>query len=463
MGGSLFGLLNIAQSGLAAQSAALDATGQNVANVNTPGYSRVTANLETTDTLDNFMGGVEVTGMQRAFSSLTFGSMLTEQGLGGAADARSTALSQLESTVAPTAGSIGSQIDAFFSSLQTLETSPSDASARSGVLASATSLAQSISSTANDLSTQRSGLATQAQGVAATLNENLAQIATLNTQISTARGSGNEPTDLEDQRDQLASTVSTEIGAQVVTDANGDYTLLSSGTALVLNGSAATVSVAIGASQNLQITSTMAGGSPEDITQNVTSGTLGGIVEARDSDITNISSQLDQLAYNLSTSVNAVQSAGYGLDGVTGRNLFTQPAVVAGAAVAMAVDPTVANDPDAVAASSTASGLPGGNDNAVALAQLADQPLGSSDNPADAFGAIASSAGNLAATANGEQSLRQATITQAQTLNSSISGVSLNQEMTNLDQFQRAYEASSQVLQTANTLLGELIQDMEAG
>jgi flagellar hook-associated protein 1 FlgK len=331
------------------------------------------------------------------------------------------------------------------------------------VLDAATTLAQSIASAASSLSSQRAGLATQAESLTTTLNSNLAQIAALNGQIAAARGSGNEPTNLEDQRDQLASTVSTEIGAQVVTDANGDYTLLSSGTALVTNGTAATLTASVGASQNLQITSTLGDGTPEDITQNVTSGTLGGLVEATNSDIPGVSSQLDQLAYNLSTSVNAVQSAGYGLDGVTGRNMFTQPAVVAGAAAAMAIDPAVANNPSAIAASSTALGLPGGNDNAVAMAQLADQPLGASNNPADAFGAIASSVGNLTATANSEQSLRQATITQAQTLNSSVSGVSLDQEMTNLDQFQRAYEASSQVLQTANTLLGELMTSMANG
>jgi len=458
--GSLFALLNIAGSGLAAQTAGLDATGQNVANVNTPGYSRVTANLETTDTNDSFTGGVVVGGMDRAFSSLTFGAMVTEQGLGGAADARSQALAQSESIVAPTSGSVGDYINSFFSSIQTLETAPSDPSARSGVLAAASQLATAISATANGLATQRTGLTTQAQGVAATLNENLAQIAALNTQIAAARGSGDQPTDLEDQRDKLVSSVSTAIGAKVLTDVNGDYTLLSSGTALVCNGTAATVSVTVNASNDLKITSSLAGGTPSDITQGVTSGTLGGIREARDSDIASVATQLDQLAYNLSTSVNSVQAAGYGLDGVTGRNLFTQPVAVAGAATAMSIDPAVAGNPSAIAASSTGAGVPGGNDNAVALAQLATQPLGGSASPGDAYASIGSSLGNMASDANNEQSLRQATTTQAQTLNSSVSGVSLDQEMTSLDQFQRAYEASSQVLQTADTLLGDLMTSM---
>jgi flagellar hook-associated protein 1 FlgK len=463
MTGSLFGLLNIAQSGMAAQSAGLDAAGENISNVNTPGYAMVTANLETTDTADSFAGGVVVAGMSRSFDALTFGSMLTQQGLGGAADSRSEALGQVQSLVAPSSGTLGDDIDSFFSAYQTLETSPGDASARAGVLQAAGELADSVSATANGLSSQRASLATEAGSVVTTLNQNLAQIAALNTQIAAARGSGDAPTDLEDQRDQLASTVSTEIGAQVVTDDNGDYTLLAGGTALVANGTAATVGVSLDSANDLAFTSALGTGLPQDITTGVTAGTLGGIREARDSDITTVASQLDQLAFNLSTAVNGIQSAGYGLDGVTGRNLFTQPTTVAGAAAAMAIDPRVAGDPSAIAASSTAAGVPGGNDSAIAMAQLASQPLGASDTPADAYAAIGTTVGNLSASANDEQSLRQATISQAQALNSSVSGVSLDQEMAHLDQFQRAYEASAQVLQTADSMLGELMTDMQDG
>jgi len=457
--GSLFALLDIAQSGLAAQSAGLDATGQNVSNVNTPGYSEVTAKIETTETVDGFSGGAQVAGMNRAFDALTFGNLLTQQGLGGAADARSSALSQAESLVAPNGQTIGDNIDSFFQAMQSLETSPSDPSARTEVLAQATQLAQSVATAAGGLTTLRDSLLAQAQGTATQLNGELSQIATLNTEISRASAAGGSPTDLEDQRDELASQVSTQIGAQVITDANGNYTLLSSGTALVADGSAATVAVGVDGSDNLKITSTMPGGIANDVTQNVTQGTLGGLREARDTDIPATSAQLDQLAFGFANAVNSIQSAGYGLDGVTGRNLFLAPGSVVGAASAMAVDPAVENDPSAIAASTTAAGIPGGNDNAIALAALASQPFGASATPADAYGAIASDLGTAASTANAEQSLRQATITQAQSLNSSASGVSLDEQMTNLDQFQRAYEASADVLQTTNTLLGELMQD----
>jgi flagellar hook-associated protein 1 FlgK len=195
-----------------------------------------------------------------------------------------------------------------------------------------------------------------------------------------------------------------------------------------------------------------------DISSAVNTGTLGGLRETRDTDIPNYQSQLDQFSYNLATKVNSAFSSGYGLDGVTGRNLFVQPASASGAAYAFAVDPSVANDPDAVAASSTAAGLPGGNDSAVALAALASQPLGSATSPATGFASIAASVGNDVSSAQSEATLRDDTVTQAQDLNQSASGVSIDQEETNLTAFQRAYEASTQVLQTASTLLQDLMQ-----
>ncbi|MGA3124358.1 MAG: flagellar hook-associated protein FlgK [Polyangiaceae bacterium] len=459
---SLFGLLNIASDGLAAQTAALDATSQNVSNANTPGYSEVTANLETTATGDTFAGSVQVTGVTRSYNALTQTNMLTQQGLGGAADARDQAVAALQNVVAPTSGTIGDSVNSFFASLTALESAPSDTATRAAVLQNATSLAQNISSTAAGLSTQSSALVTQAQGVATTLNGQLSQIAQLNGSIAQASAEGSDPSDMEDQRDGLVSQVSTEIGAQVIQGSSGSYTLLSSGTALVTGDQASSVSVGLDGSGNIQVLSQQPGGGSVDITANTTQGSLGGIVEAHNNDIPSVSSQLDQFAYNLATTVNAVQSKGYGLDGGTGRDLFTPPTTVAGAAAAFAVDPAVAGQPSYIAASSTAAGLPGGNDGAVALSQLSTQPLAGGAPPAQTFAAIASNVGDMASAADTESQTRDQMVLQAQNLNSSVSGVSLDQEMTNMTQFQNAYEASTKVIQTAQTLFTDLMDMMPA-
>ncbi len=457
---SLLSILNIAGQGLAAQSAGMATTGQNIANVNTPGYSRVTVNLETTLTGDTFAGSVQAAGVTRSYNQFTFGNLLTQQGMGGAADARSQALTSAQGVMAPSSGgTIADSVNSFFASMTALESNPSDTSTRSAVLSSAQSLAQNISTTAAGLSSQRSALLQQAQGVATSLNGELSQIAALNGQIAQATAQGSQPSDLQDQRDALVSQVSGQIGATVVEEPSG-ITLLAAGTALVSGSQASSVGVNLDTSGNLQIIANQPGGSKVDITQNTTAGSLGGIREARDADIPSFSSQLDQFAYNLSTAVNSVQSSGYGLDGGTGRNLFTQPASVAGAASSFAVNPNIVGQPQMLAASSSAGGIPGGNDLALQMAALATQPLAGGAPPAQAFGAIASSVGDATSSATSESQLRADTVTQAQDLNQSSSGVSLDEEMTNMSNFQNAYEASAKVIQTAETMMTDLMQEI---
>jgi flagellar hook-associated protein 1 FlgK len=457
--GSLFSILGVAGDGLAAQTAGLDITGQNVANANTPGYSRLSVNLETVQLGDSYGGSVRAANVIRSSDQFAYARVLAEQSKGGAADARSTALAQVEAIVAPSAGTIADGVNAFFASMSTLSSSPSDPSARAAVLGSATSLAQTISSTAAGLASAKGSLLTKAQGVATQVNSELAQIAQLNSQIAQASASGDPAASLSDQRDRLVSNVATEIGAKTVEEPSG-ITLFAGGTALVVGSTAASINVGLDATGNLKIVANRGGGTALDITSNTNDGTLGGIREARDQDIPAVSSQLDQFASDLATSVNSIHSAGFGLDGVSGRNLFAQPASVAGAAYTFAVDPTLVGHPERIAAAKNVADVPGGNDVAVQLSQLASQTLGSGGTPADRFGSIAASLGAAKSAADAESQLRTDTVTQAKNLHDSSTGAALDEEMANLSKFQRAYEASSKVLQTVDSLLNGLMQDI---
>jgi flagellar hook-associated protein 1 FlgK len=440
-----------------AQQAGLDVTGQNVANVNTPGYVEQTAQLETQAP----EGGVTVAGVTNAFDQFTFGQVVQQSGLSGAANSRSEALNSAQEVLAPQGGGdIGSAMTAFFSAYNALSANPGDPSARAAVLSQATSLAQSISGAANGLGQQQESLLGQAQGVASELNSDLSQIAQLNTEIAQASAEGDQAPGLRDQQNALVTTVATDVGGQAVYDASGSVTILAAGTSLVTGGDAATVNVGLDGTGAMKVTAAQPDGSAMDITTGVTDGTLGGIREARDTDIASSMSQLDQFAYSLANAVNGVQTAGYGLDGVTGRPLFTPPTQIAGAASQFAVDPSVAGNPDAIAASSTAGGLPGGNDAAVAMAQLASQSLGSNGTPASTFATITAQMGSATSQASADASTRTDTLTQAKNLDSSQSGVSLDEENVNLTRFQQAFQASSQVLQVTDSLLTNLMTMM---
>jgi flagellar hook-associated protein 1 FlgK len=454
---SLFAILGTMGESMLAQQAGLDVTGQNVANVNTPGYVEQTAQLETQAP----EGGVVVGGVTNAFDQFTFAQVVRQSGLSGAANSRSEALNSAQQALAPQGGGdIGSAMTAFFSAYSALSASPSDPSARAAVLSQATTLAQSISGASNGLGQQQESLLTQAQGVSTELNQDLSQIAQLNSEIAQSSAEGDQAPGLRDQQNALVAKVATDVGGQAVYDSSGSVTILAAGTALVSAGNASTVAVGLDSTGALKITAAQGNGFAMDITRGVTEGTLGGIREARDTDIASSMSQLDQFAYSLANAVNGVQSTGYGLDGATGRPLFTPPTQIAGAASTFAVGAAIAGNPDAIAASSTAGGLPGGNDAALAMAQLATQALGSNGTPASSYATITAHLGGAASQASADASTRTDTLTQAQNLDSSQSGVSLAQENVNLTRFQQAFQASSQVLQVTDSLLTNLMTMM---
>ena len=454
--GSLNALLGTIQDGLAAQQAGLDVTGQNITNVSTPGYVDRSAVLE-----EQPLGGVNVAEIQRSFNSFTYSQVLVAHGQNTSSQTLSSTLGEAQAVVAPQGGAaVSDTMNTFFSSLQTLTANPSDPSTRSAVLASAAQLAQSFSTTANGLSQLQSSIFSQAQSYATALNTSLSQIASLNSQISQAQASGDNAPDLRDQRDTLVTSVADTIGAKVVADPSGSVTLFAAGGVLVGGNKASALEVSLDASGAMKFAVSNPGGVPIDLTSGVTQGKLGGLREARDVDIANTATQLDQLAYNFSNAVNAVQSTGYGLDGVSGRPLFAPPATVAGAAAAMTVDPSVAGQPGNIGAAASAQDVPGGNDVAIQLAQLATQPLNGGGSPSSQFASLASQLGSAKSAADTDAATRADMMTQAENLNSSASGVSLNEEMVNLTRFQQAFQASTQVLQTTDSLLSQFMTAM---
>ena len=340
--------------------------------------------------------------------------------------------------------------------------SPGDPSARTAVLGLATRLSQSISGASTGLDAQRTALLSRGQGVASEINGYLAEIATLNTQIAQASAGGDRAPGLRDQQNALVTQVATDIGGQALYSPSGAVTILAAGTLLVADGDAATVGVGVAASGAMQITAKLNGGSPMDVTRGLTQGTLGGLREARDTDMAGSVSRLDQFAFSFANAVNTVQSAGVGLDGVSSRALFTPPKQVAGAAAMFSVDVALEDDPGAVAASSTAAGLPGGNDAAVAMAQLASVSMGTGGSPATQWGAITAQMGTAVRAANADSTTRGDTLELAQNLDSSRSGVALDEENVNLTRFQQAFEASLQVLQVTDRLISNLMTMMSS-
>ncbi len=449
---SLFGILSITQGALTTQTAGLSVAGENVSNASMPGYVKRVTQIET------IAGslGARFTGVKSARERFSHDRVTVETGRQGAASARSSALGTLQSIVAPGSGSIGDRLNDFFGALQGVVATPSDTSARSQVLAKANALASAISGTAASIQQQRADLLGQAQSVAGEVNERLGRIAELSNKIEQAHGLGDDASALRDERDRLVDEVATRVGGHAIEDDKGHFTLFGAGGTLVDGSTASSLDVNLDQAGALQVTLRNGGGVANVVQLGSGNGQLGGIREARDVDLVKTQNDLDQFAFDLGSAVNTVHSAGFGLDAVSGRNLFAPAGQVAGAAYAMKVDPAVAGQPDRIAASATANTLPGGNANALALLQLQGKPLGN-DTPAGRVAALVSSVGTAKASADDEASLRDSTVAQAKTMRDSYEGVNVDEEMIDLTRYQRAYESSIQVMKVTDSLLDSLM------
>jgi flagellar hook-associated protein 1 FlgK len=446
---------------LDADQAALSIVANNVANASTPGYAAETPNWQENQPVTingvQYGAGVTETGATSLRDRVLEQRLDQQQQLASSSGARLTALNSIQALFTPdsgstssTAGDIGSDITSFFSSFASLEANPTNNSLRENVLSSATTLAGDISNAAASLNQQSSALDQQASGVTSQVNSLTTSLAKLNQQIQTASPNA-DAGPLEDQRQEDLSQLSQLIGInQITTEHNGISVTTTSGQTLVSEDT----SVQMTSGTEAGVTHFFVGNT--DITSQLASGggELGGYLTARDQDIPSAMNSLDQLAYNVSTKVNTLNSAGTDLDGVTGSatsplNIFSQPATVAGSAVAMSV---VMTDPNQIAAAA-AGAATGDNTNATAMANLAGQSIVSGQTPTDFFSNFVSTLGATVAGVQNENSAQNASVTQLQTQNDALSSVNLNDEAGAMSTLQSSYQAASQVFTMLNTIM----------
>jgi flagellar hook-associated protein 1 len=376
--GTISSAFSLISGALNADQSALSIVANNVANANTPGYTAEIPNWQENQPITingvSYGDGVTETGATSLRDRILEERLDQQQQLASSSSARLSALDGVQNLFTPdsgsassTAGDIGGDITSFFNSFSSLEAEPTNNAARQAVLSSARTLAGDVSNAAASLNTQRTALNQEASGVTSQVNSLTAAIAQVNLQIQSASPNADAGT-LEDQRQQDLSELSQLIGInQVTTENNGLSVTTTSGQLLVSEGT------------SFQLTTGSAGGVTDFYlgTTNVTSqlasggGELGGYLTARDEDIPGVLNSLDQLAYNVSTNVNALNNTGTDLDGVTGSAasplyIFSQPTVVAGGATNMSV---IMTNPNQIA--SAGSGMGTGDDsNAVAMANL---------------------------------------------------------------------------------------------
>lgn len=452
---SLNASLAIALSGLIADQGALEATTNNVANVNTPGYSREEPVLAASDPIVveplTLGTGVTLQNIESIQDPILESQIAQQTQSENQYSTLTSALEQAQVNFTTTTGDIGTAISNFFNSINQLSTTPSDLSLRQGVLTAAGNLATAFNNTANSLTQQQGNLDLSVVQQVSQINQLSQQIAQLNGQVANLQNLDQNAGTFIDQRQQAIDQLSSLIDVSVI-PADNSLTLTTANGAPLVTGQ-----------QSYQLTTqTNSAGLHEiysegnNITSEITSGQLGGTLAARDQAIPSILGQLDTLAAGIANSVNAVQTAGYDLNGnlATNEDLFNPPpANTTGAAATLSVAMT---NPSEIAASS--DGSPGSNGNAQAMYALSTSGSISGQSPSDYYSGVVFNVGSQTANASAEQTASQAILQQLNDQDASVSGVSLNEEAANMVQYQDAFQASAQVVTSINDMMYAVIQ-----
>jgi flagellar hook-associated protein 1 FlgK len=445
MGGLNTSLL-IGVQALDANQGALDATSNNIANVNTPGYTRevaqFTENGENQSGDDVSGGGVTLTGLQSIRDELLNIQIQQQTSLQNSANTQSSSLQQVQTFFTTSGDDIASGLTALSSSLAQLSASPGSASAQQSVLSSGQNLADAFNTTAQGLSAAQLDADQQVPQTVTQINSLTEQIAQLNTQLGQVPASNDGGT-TQDQLDQLVQQLSGLTGISITQTNDGETITTAGGTPLVMGGQSFNLQTTTGTNGFQQVLDS----NGNNITSSIQGGTLGGAIDIRDQVIPGFQSQLNTLASQFGTAFNAAQAKGYDSTGNAGGDFFSIPSNANDAAAGMSVAIT---SPSQVAISSDGSG--GSNGNVANLSAVLTNTLPSGQTPADAYASLVFQVGNATSNASTQSTALGQNLTQLTTQQGAVSAVDINEETTNLMRFQAAYEAASRIVSTVQVL-----------
>jgi len=468
--------MNIARNALSTYELAMNVTGHNIANATTPGYTRQTAVLSSESPLT--MGklqlgmGVEVSSVTQAFDRYTNQAILQNTSVLSENEAKASALSYLEGIFNETTSyGLNQALADFWNAWQDLAGNPGGTPERTALLDKAEALCTQFNSMSRDLNQVINSMNSNLNSGISECNQITSQIAALNEKIVAAESNGSKANDLRDQRNTLLESLSKLIGNNSFENESGSVTVMTSEGILLVDG-------------NQSWSFSRAGnqiyynGVTTDVSQRLTGGKIGAWLDVRDEIAPQYLANLDELAGTLIEEVNTVHSAGFDLSGTTGTNFFealSNPAVHAGSAAFIQLSADVQGNPAGIAAGGQ-SGSSGDNENALRMADLQTddtisilkwsyQSRGTSNtsNPQstsfeDFYRALVGNMGILSSGVTQNQEFAQSLLDNLTEVRDSISGVNLDEEMTELMKIQRGFEAASKLIAMADEMLQALLQ-----
>lgn len=449
-----FSGLYMASNALRSFQLALNVTGNNLANINTRGYSRQTIDIQQTpdETAYGLRGqfrvgtGAYAQSVNRIRDIFLQGRYIQSNYEGGRLDQMLSTLRGVEDNFAePSTNSISNAMSAMWDSWGQLNANPSDNAARLSVRLQAELFASRVQTTNGGLLGQKAALNQETVATINKINQLASQISNLNDEIRRATATGGASNTLMDQRDVALEDLSSLVNINTVTLRDNSVTVFVDNYSLVNQIS----STPLPANYD-PATSTVTNGTK--ITK-ITGGKLAGLLNGINA-VDTYKSQLDTMVNEVRTQINALHVTGINPNATTGINIFSGNA----GAGDLAVDPAIQSDLNNIAAG--VSGLPGDGGLARAIAGLRDTNMAALGNqsPTVYYNNLVAQIGQDTSYYANAQSTQQAVLTQLDEQRQSVSGVNSDEELGNMLRYQRSFQAASKILSVLDQTTDELIR-----
>lgn len=467
---SISGILSTASSALRASQAAISVTGQNVANATTEGYSRQAPLLQTAPGTrlpeGQFGGGVLVRGVDRSRDVYLDGSFRSESSRSEGFRSHAELLQRVESLMAePGPEGVSSALDRFFSAWSEMASAPESPIAREGLRQEATALVERMNELATGLDRLRQEAMERVTQQVARVQALVSDLVATNLSIIASEADGMPAPDLRDARDRTLDELATLVPIEVQHNGDGSVRVNLGGIGLVDGPRVIEVGLAVQGGQfRLQVGGNL-------VPLSAAGGRLGGSLEVVNVDLPGLRSGLDTFANSLVTAVNELHRTGTNPLGQEGVDFFHAPVDGNGDAVQVTASTIRLSDPVRGSALAIAAGIgsqpgapeneyrSGSNDVALLLSGLRDREVpGLGRSLTEHYGEVVGGVAHRVRKSVESGTLHQALAQQADIRRTAVSGVSMDEEMVRLAQFQASYSAAARVLAAADEMLQALLR-----
>lgn len=451
----LMQILEVARRSLMANRTGLNVTSHNISNAGTTGYSRQRVDFEASAPIHEPFGylgtGVIVKGITRLRDKFLDQQTRSVNDTLSDASVRHSILSQIEAAFnEPTESGLSAAMNRFFNAFQELSIHPEESASRNSVLQQGVLLTQSFHRLASDLTQLKEDMSTDIQARVDKINQLTKEISEIDLKLTSAKAVGADVSDLRDQMDVRIDELSKLADIKITEDSRQSIMISVGGTVIASRAGNVPLQL-VRSGSTVQIKNPNSGNNI-----NITSGELGAVLTAFNQTIPDHLSKLDELADAISARVNALHTAGYGLGNPpsTNTDFFTGTG-----AAGIEVNPAIKSNLDLIAAS--ADGSPGNNEIAMQIAGVLNEKIMSSNSVSvtQFYNGIVSGLGSSINAADNTVRSQELILNQLESQRMSVSGVSLDEEMTNLIKFQRSFDAAARVVTTVDEMM-QTILDM---